>query len=103
MSDIRRDFINSQFGRLISGITRLSDPQEGTLTSEKDKMQAVTDVMVAAQGLGAGTLIDINRCADALERIAEAQEARLKIEVSKAQLMTKAMTPPPPPSKIIGG
>lgn len=99
MSDIRRDFINSQFGMLISGIARLSDPVEPT---PENKVKVITDVMIATQGLGAGTLIDLNRTADALERIADVQEARLKIETAKAQLMPRAMTPPPPPSKIIG-
>lgn len=69
MTDTQRDFIAAQAGQLIGII--------GNADFDKDATQEQKNgIMTAAHVLLTGTLSDLNRIADALERIAQAEEDR---------------------------
>lgn len=100
MTDTQQDFIRGNVAMLIHAFIVQQIPAR-TDEERKAKEQADNDTMAALQGLGSSALIDLNRCADALERLAAAQEGRLEVERTKAGLMKSALNPEPEKPGII--
>lgn len=92
MTDVQQDFIRGALAQLIHAFVVSQKPGLSGADTQA-KIQADNDAMAGIQTIASQTLIDLNRCADALERLATAQEGRLEVERAKLGHMAKALAP----------